>query len=283
MSKVAIVTDSTAYIPTDVTDHLPISIVPLHVIWDLENYLDGIDILPDEFYKKLVNAKTMPSTSQPSPAAFIEVYSKLLDEGYDIISIHISSDLSGTIDSATQAKSNFPGAKIEVLDSRTTTMAMGFPVLDAARAAKQGATYHDCLEIGRNSIANSGVYFAVDTLEFLHRGGRIGGGAAFLGTLLDLKPLLEVNHGRIEAIEKVRSMSKAIDRMIDLVEKQVSGKSEYRFAIIQADAIDEAEKVQQRVSEYFNVNKEEIICAAASPVIGTHAGPGTIGIVYNFK
>jgi DegV family protein with EDD domain len=281
MAKVAVVTDSTAYIPEDLTKGYPIYSVPLQVIWGAETYKDGIDIQPADFYKRLQNTKVMPSTSQATPAVFNDLYSRLLEEGYQIISIHISGKLSGTLDSATQAKANYPGAAIELVDSYTTSMAMGFQALNVARAAADGASLQECVDLAHQARTKTGVLFAVNTLEFLRRGGRIGGAAAFLGTALNLKPLLELRNGRIEAVERVRSMNKAIDRLLDLFEERVGGQKPVRISSLHANAPEEARQLLERARQRFNAEDVAVsTLSEISPVLGTHTGPGCLGIAY---
>lgn len=281
MSKVALVTDSTAYIPLELCEGNPIHYVPLQVIWGEATYRDGVDIQPADFYKRLQNTKVMPSTSQPSPAAFASIYQNLLDEGFEILSIHISQKLSGTIDSATQAKQNFPGKPIEIVDSETTSMAMGFQVLKAAKAAAEGASLQECRALVEHTRKNSGILFAVNTLEFLRRGGRIGGAAAFLGTALNLKPILELRDGRIEAEDRVRTMSKAIDRLLNLFEERIGGRRPIQIACVHALAEEEAKVLLERARQRFG--SEEVthaVVSPVSPVLGTHTGPGCMGLAY---
>lgn len=281
MSKIAIVTDSTACIPAEAMQGFPIFVVPLQVIWGEQTFRDGIDIHPVEFYERLKNTSVMPSTSQPSPAAFEELYRRLLDEGHEILSIHISAHLSGTLQSATQAKANLPDAPIELVDSNTTAMEQGFLVLQAARAARQGASLQEVKTRVEELRDRSGVFFAVDTLEFLHRGGRIGGAAAFLGTVLNLKPLLKVEGGKIEAVEKVRTMSKALSRLLDQVESQLNGSGALHICSIHANAPELAETLLQQARQRFGENRvQSAMLADVSPVIGTHTGPGCVGLCY---
>ncbi len=280
MSKVAIVTDSTTYFPPEMLKGLPIYSLPLHVLWGENNYLDGIDITPKEFYERLQTTKVMPTTSQVTPGAFSKLYQQLLGEGYDILSVHISGKLSGTFDSATQAKQQLPGARIALFDSGTTSMAMGFIVLAAARAAVEGASLTECIKLVEQAKERTGVYFAVSTLEFLRRGGRIGGAAAFLGTAFDLKPILALVDGQVEAIEKVRTMSKAIDRLTEIVEKRANGARPIRLAALHANAPKEAAQLLERISKNYNSTElADTLVTEISPVLGTHAGPGTVGIV----
>lgn len=281
MSKVAIVTDSTANIPPEIAQDYPISIAPLQVIWGNETFRDGVDIHPTEFYTRLEQSKTSPTTSQPSPATFISIYRPLLDQGYDILSLHISAKLSGTFDSAVQARQVFPGANIEIVDCNTTAMALGFPVLDAARAAIHGATLQECKTIAEKGCQHTGVLFAVSTLEYLRRGGRIGGAAAFLGTALNLKPILELRDGHIEAIERVRTMGKAIDRLLELFVERIGDQRPIRIAGLHAKAPEEGRQLVERARQRFNAGDvSEVMLAEISPVLGCHTGSGCIGLAY---
>lgn len=281
MAKVALVTDSTANIPLELTGSFPLHVAPLQVIWGKEIYRDGIDIQPAEFYTRLKDAKEMPTTSQATPASFNQIYHDLLEQGYDILSIHISSKLSGTLDSAYQSRQNFPGAKIELVDSNTTSMAMGFPLLVTMRAAAQGASLFECKALIEKACAQTGVYFAVSTLEFLRRGGRIGGAAAFLGTALNLKPILELRDGHIEAIERVRTMGKTIDRLLNLFEEKVGAHRPVYIAALHANAPDEAAILLDRAQQRFDRSDIAIATLAdISPVLGTHTGPGCMGLAF---
>ncbi len=282
MSKVMIVTDSTSNIPAELFSGHPITVLPLQVIWNGEIFRDGIDIQPGDFYNRLATEKNMPSTSQTTPEEFKQAYSKLLDEGYDILSIHISSKLSGTMDSAIQAKRTFNGAAIELVDSLSTSMAMGFQVMSAARLAKMGASIEECKAVAQAAIKHSGVFFAVNTLEFLHRGGRIGGAAAFMGNVLNLKPILELREGKIEAVEKVRTLSKTIDRLLDLVETKLDKeKGPVRLCAIHANAPAEAEDLLARAVKRIPGHLvSDAVISTVSPVLGTHTGPGALGLAY---
>jgi DegV family protein with EDD domain len=278
MAKVAIVTDSTANIPKDVVEEYQIQVIPLHLHWGEETFLDGVDILPEEFYTRLKQSNVNPTTSQPTPAAFKDVYEKLLEGGFEIINILISSKLSGTVDSAVQAKSFFPDAPIEIVDSQSTAMAMGFQVLAVTRAVADGASLAECKSLAEKTIKHTGVVFAVDTLEFLHRGGRIGGGARFLGTALKMKPILELKEGRVESVERVRTRKKSLDRLVELVVERVGGRTPVRLAALNAAARDDAQWLMKQISQ--RLNPTEMVFSEVSPVIGTHAGPGTVAIAY---
>jgi DegV family protein with EDD domain len=280
MSKVAIVTDSTAYLPDDLLKLYSITVTPQILIWGNETFQDGVDIQPNEFYRKLETSKTMPTTSQVAIVTMKAAFENLLASGYDVLGIFISAKLSGTMQSALQAKEMLPkaGPHLAVLDSNSTSMAMGFHVLTVARAAQDGANLADCQKLAEESQKHTGVYFVVDTLEYLRRGGRIGGAQAMLGSALNLKPLLELRDGRIESIEKVRTKGKAINRMIELVIERADGRNPVRLATLHANAEAEAKSALEAAAA--RLNPVEQILASVSPVIGSHAGPGTVGLAY---
>ncbi len=280
MSKVAVITDSTAYIPDAMLKAHSITVVPQVLIWGEETFRDGVDIMPDDFYKRLETAKVMPTTSQVAIVDMKAAFEKLLESGYDVLGIFISAKLSGTMQSATQAREMLPKAadRISIVDSNSTAMAMGFHVLVTARAAQDGATLAECQALAENARDHTGVYFVVDTLEFLRRGGRIGGAQALLGSALNIKPILELRDARIESVEKVRTKSKAIERMIDLVVQHVAGRTPVRLATLHANA--EAEARTALKTAVLQLQPIETVFASVSPVIGTHAGPGTIGLAF---
>jgi fatty acid kinase fatty acid binding subunit len=278
MSQVAIVTDSTSYIPKDLLANHNITVAPQILIWGNETLRDGIDIQPHEFYTRLQKATVMATTSQVTIANFKDIFSKLTDEGKEVLAVLISAKLSGTIDSAIQARDMLPGAKIEIVDSETTAMALGFQVLAVARLAESGASLAECKALAEKAKQNVGVVFAVDTLEFLHRGGRIGGGARFLGTALQLKPILEVTGGRVEAIERVRTRSKSLQRVVEIIEARVAGRTPVHLATLHANAPNEANQLLEMASARLDVI--ESVVSEVSPVVGNHAGPGTAGLAF---
>ena len=279
-NKVAIVTDSTAYLPQTLIKQYNISISPLSVIWGEEVYRDGVDISPAEFYKRLPRSKVMPTTSQVTPGAMQDMFQSLIEQGYDVLGIFLSSRISGTFQSAVQAREMMEGAgaKIALVDSLLTTMAMGWPVLTAARAAQAGENLIECQKIAENTCANSGVLFVVETLEFMRRGGRIGGAQALLGSVLNIKPVLEMHDGKIEAVDKVRTKQKAIQRVVDVVTERIKGKAHVRLAITHANSESHAAALLE--SACMELNPVETLSAPLSPVIGTHAGPGTVALNY---
>ncbi len=280
MSKVAVVTDSSAYLPPDLLEKYNITVTPQGLIWGDETFLDGVDILPDEFYKRLATSKVMPTTSQVAIITMKTAFEKLLAEGYSILGIFMSGKLSGTIQSATRAREMLSKAadKIVIVDSNSTAMGMGFHVLTAARAAQEGANLAECQKLAEKCRQHTGVFFVVETLKFLYRGGRIGGAQALMGTVLNIKPVLELRDGRIELIERVRTKRKAMDRLIALVSHQVEGRTPLRLAAFHANAEVEARSLLETVTA--KLNPVEAFFTSVSPAIGVHAGPGTVGLAY---
>lgn len=280
MGKVAIVIDSTAHIPKEYIARYNLTVVPQVLIWGQETFEDGVNIQPDEFYRRLATAKVMPTTSQVSVPNMQKAFSTLLDQGYDVLGIFVSSKLSGTFQSAVQTRDALPKGreKIEIVDSLSTAMAMGFQALAAARAAADGASLADCKALAEESRAHTGVYFVVDTLEFLHRGGRIGGAQRLLGTALNLKPILAVHDGKVEPVERIRTKRKAMDRLVEIIVEQCHGKVPVRLATLHANAHADAQEVLDNASKTLNVTEE--IFTEVSPVVGAHTGPGTVGLAY---
>ena len=279
MTKIGLVTDSTAYFPPEIIQRYDIRVGPQVLIWGKEEFEDGVDITPDAFYARLKSATVMPTTTQVTIASFQKIFAPLVAEGTPILAILLSTKLSGTVQSAVQAKEMFPGATIEIVDSEATAMAMGFQVLEAARAAAEGRSFAEVVEIAHKARNHTGVLFVVDTLEFLHRGGRIGGAAKLFGTALNLKPLLELRDGRIEAIERVRTKAKATARLLDVLEERIGGRKPVRIAAVHASAPEEARQLLTQAEKRFQ--PIETMLAAVSPVVGNHTGPGTIGICYS--
>jgi len=278
MSKVALVTDSTAYIPKDLVDEYHISVAPQVLIWGQETFRDGVDITPEEFYTRLKKATVMPTTSQVNIASFQQIFQQLLEDNYEVLAVLLSNQLSKTIDSAQQAREMFPGAPIEIVDSFSTAMAMGFQVLSVARLAQKGANLAECKALAEKATAYTGVVFAVDTLEFLHRGGRIGGGQRFLGSALNIKPILELRDGRVEAVERVRTRKKSLIRLVEMIGERIAGKQPVRLAALHANAAEEARLMLEMAKERYH--PIEVVFSEVSPVVGTHAGPGVLGLCY---
>ena len=250
------------------------------MIWGEQVSLDGVDIQPGEFYNRLADSKVMPTTSQATPAAMLSTFQSLLEQGYEVLGVFVSSKISGTFQSALQARDMIAGAaqKISVVDSLATTMALGWPVLTAARAAQAGESLAECQKIAEHACKNSGVLFVVETLEFLRRGGRVSGTQAMTGTILNIKPILELRDGKIESVEKIRTRQKAIQHMIDLAGERINGRTPVRIAVTHANSEADAASLLALAQKQFD--PIETVISPLSPVIGTHAGPGTLALNY---
>ncbi len=278
MSKIALVTDSTAYIPKDLLEKYKITVAPQVVIWGDQTYEDGVDIQINEFYERLSQATVMPSTSQATIASFEKIFRRLLEEGYAILAIVISDKLSGTMNSAIQAREMFPNAPIELFDSQAVAMALGFQVLSVARALEDGADMAELVQVAQKASQHTGVIFVADTLEFLHRGGRIGTGKRYLGSALKIKPIFELRDGQLEALEQVRTRKKSLLRLVELLEERTAGKSPVRLAALHANAYEDAKELLSMATE--RIQSVENVFSEVSPAVGTHAGPGTVGLAF---
>ncbi|HET6598035.1 MAG TPA: DegV family protein [Anaerolineales bacterium] len=280
MSNIALVTDSTTYMPLELVRKYNISVAPQVLIWGDQTYKDGVDMESREFFTRLKTAKVMPTTSQVAVISFQEIFQELVQKGQDVIALLVSSKLSGTTQSAMQARDLMGTAreKIHVVDSQSVAMALGFQVLAVARAIENGASLQDAIALAETSYENTGVVFAVDTLEFLHRGGRIGGAQRFLGTMLNMKPILAIQDGRVEGVDRIRTKSKAHDRVLELVTEKIAGRTPVRLATLHANAADDARALLARAEQALS--PVESVFTEVSPTVGTHAGPGTVGLAF---
>lgn len=276
--NVAVVTDSTANIPDDYVDELSIHVIPQILNWEGDTYLDGIDITPSEFYQRLVQAKELPTTSQPSAGQFYEFFGNLAETNEAIIGVFISEHLSGTIDSALTAAEMMSDYPIEIVDSKSASMGLGFMAMAVARVLKDGATYKEAAQLARELIPVTHAIFVVDTLEYLHKGGRIGGAQRLVGSLLSMKPLLHLEDGRIEPLARIRTKRKAIEKLLDVVATDTEGKGKLHASVIHAAAPEDAEQFKGQVME--RLDPVELITTELSPVVGTHTGPGLVGMGY---
>ncbi len=278
MAKVAIVTDSTCSMPSELIEQFDVRVAPQVVIWGEEVLEDGIDITGEEFYERLAQADEMPTTSQATIGSFKKVFEPLVEAGRPIVAICVGDQLSGTLQSATQAKAMFPDARIETFNSNTVAMALGFQVLAAARAANEGASAEEVVEAAGRAKETTGLVLALDTLEFLHRGGRIGGASRFLGTALNIKPLLEVTGGRVEPIDRVRTRSRALNRVVEIVVGRMSGQPHLQLALHHTGAVEMADHLRQGLEK--ELKPAEVYSSIIPPAVGAHAGPGAYGVAY---
>lgn len=280
MPKVYIVTDSTSDIPQATREQLGIYMVPLKVHFGSETYLDSVTLQAGEFYEKLAKADKLPTTSQPSPADFLDVYSRILKEDPDgqIISIHLSAAFSGTYQSAEMARNMLEEAsgRVKVINSRTASYGTGMLVVAAAEAAREGMAMDDIVNMVEHMRNTNKVYFLVDTLEYLQKGGRIGKAQAVLGSLLNIKPILSIDdEGVVTSVDKARGTRKAVQRIIELLRQDYGGQ-EVDIVLIHSNDQAAAEQLAAAVKENFDVKRETY--ATIGPVIGTHVGPGTVAV-----
>src|SRR5919197_2407852 len=276
MPDVAVVTDTTHYLPAELVAERGVREVSLYVRQGdrQEREADLSDL--DAFYDGLRTASSLPTTSQPSIGDFLAVYEPLVEQGRDIVSIHISGGISGTVEAARQAAAQLGehGPSIEVVDSRMACGALGLVVLAASAAAAAGADLAAVAARANEAAEATRLWFAVDTLEYLRRGGRIGTAQAWLGGALKIKPILTLD-GEITPIERVRTSSRAFERMIDYLKaRQADGATTWMVQHIQAR--DQAERIVERGRELFGT--EPLFVSEIGPVIGTHVGPGLLGV-----
>lgn len=278
MPPVKIITDSSAYLPQAYVDQYNIHVLPLTLHFEGKDYRDGVDISAKEFYTLMRDTGKLATTSQVTEYAFEQAFKQFLDEGNDLLVLTISQGISSTMQSALSAQTVFPGAPIEIVDTQLVSMALSFQVLAAARAAAAGASLAECKAVAEDAYHKIGVYFTVDTLKYLAAGGRINSAKRFMGTMLNIKPLMEIREGKIEALESVISTRKAIQRMVQLVIRDVNGRTPVRVSVFHALMEDTALELLEQLKMQFN--PEEAILSEVSPVVGAHTGPGTISIAY---
>ncbi len=272
---VRIVTDSSCDLPQDMADALGIKIVPLSVRFGDTEYIDRTTITTDEFWAKCSQSAVLPETAAPSPGQFEQAYRELAANGDSVVVISLSSSLSATMQSAEiAAKAVSPDIDVRIVDSRNASMGLGLTVLDCAQAARNGATADAVVALAESLIPRTHVFGALDTLENLKKGGRIGGAKAMLASALSIKPLIEIRGGLVEEAGKQRTRSKALAFLVDVL-KQHDGKLE-RVGILHAQCPDIDAFVQMVKTVYSG----EVIVGDIGAVIGTHAGEGTIGIAF---
>jgi DegV family protein with EDD domain len=272
-AKVKIVTDSSAYPEPEVIAKYDIRVVPLRVAFGSEVFAEGVDITNEEFYQRLAKGGKLPTTSQPSVADFIRVYRELAEQGHPILSLHISSKLSGTCASALAAKNALPQAQIEIIDA--LTIAMGMLISPAAEAAERGETLSQIVASIEKLNKCIKVVGAFDTLEYLRKGGRIGAARALVGTLLKIKPVLTQEGGEVKVLNKSRTMAHAIEYILGFVEKEVKGSISLHGWVAHSHVPDAARVLEKGLRERFNWI--ELRFLEMGPVLGTHMGPGLVG------
>jgi DegV family protein with EDD domain len=270
---VRVVTDSTADIPTDMVAALGIAVVPSYVVFGSESYREGVELTKQQFYAKLRTTRVIPTTAAPPPAVYEEIYRGLARETDEIVSIHLASRYSGLFSSAAVAARDISGARIKVVDSEQVTMGYGWMVVAAAESAQSGASMEEIVALVEGMKPRSQVLAVLDTLEFLHRGGRVGWIRAMIGTLLRIKPIIEVRQGEVNLLERARTLQRSLGRLLERV--QALGPLE-RAIVLHTDAPDLAQSVADELR--IAVPGWDPLIHQAGVTIASHAGPGAVGI-----
>tara|TARA_B100000315_G_C14572289_1_gene586215 strand:+ start:1096 stop:1956 length:861 start_codon:yes stop_codon:yes gene_type:complete len=273
---IRIVADSAADLPPELAQQWNITVVPCYVIADDVTYRDGVDLLPDQFYRRLVSNPRLPTTAQPSAADFQSVYQDLLAQGHQIISIHLSGKLSGTLNSAEQARASLgdeAGKSIEIVDSQFASAPLGLVLLAAARLAPDSDSHQQLAEQVRRDLHRTHCFFLLDTLEYLQRGGRIGKAQAFLGSVLGVKPILTIQGGEVHPMERPRNRERGIRRLVELARELAPLR---QLAVVYSTEHEQAETLRGRLADLLP--DDEIVISRFGPALGTYVGPGTLGV-----
>jgi len=279
MPRIAVVTDSTAYLPLELVAQYGIRVMPLRLVCGDETFWDGMTMDLPTFYARLSRSRDIPTTSQPPSGVFADLFAEMAHNADGIVGVFISTKLSGTVYSALAAQKLLPGLPIavEVVDSRSTSMGLGFVVLAAARAAAEGKSLAQVAAAAQRLVPRVNALFVVETLEYLHRGGRIGGASCLLGTALCINPLLHLTEGSIDVLERVCTKRRAVQRVLEVMAERAED-APVHAAVIHANAPEEATRLQQQIRERFHCI--ELHLTEFSSVIGTHVGPGTVGVAF---
>ncbi|MDP2872705.1 MAG: DegV family protein [Bacillota bacterium] len=277
MVAVRIVTDSTADLSEEHVKDCGLTVIPLNVHFGDETYKDGVDLTPEQFMVKLKSTPAIPRTSQPSAGEFLEIYRRLAADGDEVVSIHISGRLSGTIASADAARGMAEGS-VTVVDSLSASQGLAMCAMVAGRAAQAGRSKDDILALVQRLIPETYIIFSVDTLEYLQKNGRIGRAQALLGSLLNVKPILILDKdGVVAPYDKVRGKSRVIPRLVSAVKERIPAGTKVRIAAIHAQAEDAAQALLEETGKHYQVQEKWV--APIGPVIGCHTGPGAIGVI----
>ncbi|MBN1487690.1 MAG: DegV family protein [Anaerolineae bacterium] len=277
-NKIALITDSTCDAPAALREQYDIDFVPLSIIWGDEELREKVDITSEDFYKRLVTDPRFPKSSQPTPGDFVAAYERAKAKGAEeIVTITISSAMSGTVESAQQA-ATMVDIPVYVVDSRSNSMSLGWQVLAAARARKSGGDAQAMITAADNARKSMVYIISLDTLEYLHKGGRIGGATRFIGSLLDLKPQIYVDHetGRVEAGERSRTRKRAIKALYTDFFKRIDTSKKMHIAVLHNAAYQEASDLAAKVEREYA--PAELLITIVSPVLGVHTGPRALAL-----
>jgi len=282
LKKVAIVTDSTACVPREFVEEYDIRVVPINVIFEDSVYRDGVDITPDEVYSLLRGAKKLPTTSSPPPGVYLEAYREVSRGAEGILCISVSSGLSSIYESSWQAKKlaeeELPGVAIEVIDCRTAAGGQSFVVMEAARAAAAGHSLAEVSEVAKSMMAKVNVIVVLDTLYYLAKGGRIPKAAAWAGSFLDIKPIIEVAKGEARLLARARTKPRGTERLLKIMRERVGAGKPLHVIVMHANARHEAERFKERIVSEFDC--AELLTTEFTPVMGVHTGPGLLGLAF---
>ena len=271
---VRIVTDSSADLPQNLIDQHQITVLPCYVVVDDQTYKDGIEIQADAFYARLQAEGRTPTTSQPTVADFQALYRDLVSQGHQVISIHVSAKLSGTLNSAEQAKASLvDSSQVEIIDSRLASIPLGLAVLDAASIFETGTEFHQAADKIRQGLDRHHGLFALDTLEYLHKGGRIGKARAFMGSVLSVKPILRIQDGEAHPVERPRNRDRAIRRLVELAQDLAPVQ---RLAVIYSTDPERMATLKQDLTGLLPA--DQIIEARFGSTLGTYIGPDALGV-----
>jgi len=277
MSHIAVVTDSVANLPPQLVEQYGITVVPLLVVFGQDVFRDGVDLSPTEFYRKLRESDRLPTTTTPSIGEFLSAFERLSRGAQAIVCIHLARQLSTTVETAEEAGRMFEGVEIHVVDSRSAAMGQGFVVLEAARTAAQGGDVAAVVARAEEIIPRVNVIAALDTLEYLYRGGRIGRAADLIGSALRFKPIISVENGVVEGLERPRTRDRAVRRILEVMADRVRERPVHA-AVLQADVPEDAERLRRRIEDRFCC--VELFITDLTPVMGTHTGPGVLGVAF---
>jgi DegV family protein with EDD domain len=273
-----IITDSAADLSLEVAEEYGITVVPLAVNINEKSYRDRFDLTPAEFYKMLAKENALPTTSQVTPQAFYEIFQKLVDEGHEVLAIIFSSELSGTFQSSVIAKDMVKTGRVEIFDTKGASVGHGLTVLEAARMAKEGKDLDIVLAKAKEMAGRMEHIFVVDSLDMLKKGGRISATQAFLGGMLNVKPVLQLKEGKIIPLDKVRGWKKALAKLINVMEERGRDFEQQVIGISHADYEEMAKDLAEQIKARFKV--KDIFISEIGPVIGSHTGPGTIALFF---
>ncbi len=277
MGRIAVVTESSAMIPEELVRQYGIYVAPLHITWDKVRYRDGIDMQPDEFYQRLRKSPTLPTTSGAIQGEFLQLFEGLRGKVDGILTIVLSTEFSGAYGAAISAKEMVPDIPIEVIDSRLSTTAMGFGVIAAAKAASAGGSMEQVIKAAWDVLKKAHIFFTLDTLDYLRRGGRVSFPAAILANLLKVKPILTVKDGKAVPVARPRTRHKAIEYLLNLMKENVTN-TPLHAVVMHADAIHEAENLKKEIASRFQC--VELFITGFTPVMGTHTGPSLLGVAF---